>query len=79
MQYDSNSISWAARLLASTSHSFLNSVWKFVNAAGTGSRRNNLPQVEAHILQDTQDLQEKPSFKGDWSAGTENRMGSFRK
>lgn len=79
MQYDSNSISWAARLLASTSHSFPNSVWKFVNAAGTGTRRSNLPQVEAYVLRDAQDLQEKSSFKGDWSAGTENRMGSFGK
>lgn len=48
-----------------------------MNAAGTGPRRNNLPQVEAHILQDAQDLQEKPSFKGDWSAGTKNRNGQL--
>lgn len=50
-----------------------------MNAAGTGTRRNNLPQVEAYVLRDAQDLQEKSSFKGDWSAGTENRMGSFGK
>lgn len=71
MQYDSNSISWAAELLASTSYSFLNGVWKFLNAAGMGPARNNLSQVKVHILQATQELPGKGSFAGERSAGTE--------
>lgn len=75
MQYDSNSISWAAELLASTSNSFLNSVWKFLNTAGIGPVRSNLSRVEVHILQDMQELPGTRSFEGEWSVGTEKGKG----
>lgn len=75
MQYDSNSISWAAELLASTSYSFLNSVWKFLNAAGIGPARNNLSQVEVYILQAMQELPGKWSFEGEQGAGTKKVKG----
>lgn len=75
MQYDSNSISWAAELLASTSYSFPNGVCKFSNDVGIDPAKNNLSKAEVHILQNTQKLPGKWSFKGEWSAGAEKGKG----
>ena len=46
-----------------------------MNAAGIGPARNNLSQVEVHILQDMQELPGERSFEGEQNAGTEKGKG----